>query len=177
MCIRDRVEAGEGGVRSGPVWAVGISLDEDALGVDRELTNINLGYRFVFEDPESWQGPLADWGLDLSFGVEPMVGIVLADDTDFEASVLPLVHIQPTGLRTWYPFLEGGIGVLYTSVDGFGLGSDFHFRDEVGVGMRYRAASGRAWSLSYRYRHISHADIFGDENDGLNTHFLVLAVE
>jgi hypothetical protein len=73
--------------------------------------------------------------------------------------------------RAAVPYLEGGIGLMYTGLDGLGLGSNILFSDNVGVGLRF---PGSAWSVGYRYRHISHAGLWADSNSGMNTHYLTV---
>ena len=49
------------------------------------------------------------------------------------------------------PWLEFGIGVAYTGLRNYGLGSSFHFSDNAGFGLAFEGA-GRRWSVGYRFR-------------------------
>lgn len=149
-------------------------------GVDLVIPSI--GWRWEFTPAERVAGWGRAIGCDLSYVVEPQIGVVLGDRDTAEVQVVPMVRLEPLALREAIasPFLEAGIGLVYTGLDGLGLGSHFLFSDNVGVGARM--ALPERWpfervSLGYRYRHISHAGIFGSPNSGLNTHYLTVTFE
>ncbi len=165
------------GLQGGPTLQVGYIEDADRHGVDRQLLNLTLGWRFRFEDGEGLSNFFARAGLDLSWVVEPSVGFFEGDRSAFEASVVPMFHFEAANAGEWTPYLEGGIGLMYNDLRGFDLGSRILFSDQGTVGLSWLGEGGHRWSLGYRLRHISHAHFWADANDGLNTHFLVLGYE
>lgn len=72
------------------------------------------------------------------------------------------------------PFLEGGEGILYTSLSGLRLGGHFQFSSQAGGGIHLFLTPKDALTIGARIRHISNAGI-RSENSGLNTYFLVFA--
>ena len=78
----------------------------------------SLGWRARFTPPERLGNWMNGLGTDLSFVVEGLGGIVTGDDDTFEVQLLPLARFEPRGTpdRSWLPFLELGIGILYLSL-------------------------------------------------------------
>jgi opacity protein-like surface antigen len=89
-----------------------------------------------------------------------------------EIGLTPVFRLQADGLRGAY--LEGGIGAHWLSSTKLGdkrFGSTFQFGEHLGFGYRFGVRS--AYDLSYRYQHLSNANI-KDPNDGVNFHQLRL---
>ena len=162
---------------SGPVLAVGYSPDEDASGASQSLGFVSLGWRWRWDGADMIDDFLAKGHIDFSWGVEPLAGVVFGDAEAFEASVVPYVRLAPLGWEEIVPYFEGGIGLAYTGLRNYGLGSRVQFSDNAGIGVAFGGGDGRRWSVGYRFRHMSNADIWGDRNEGLNAHFLVITVE
>jgi hypothetical protein len=162
-------------VGSGPALMLGYSPDEDASDTPQDLALVEAGWRWRFDGHDSIDNFLAKGHIDFSWAVEPMIGVVCGDAEAFEASMVPYVQLRPLGWEGVVPFFEAGIGIAYTGLRNYGLGSRVTFSDDVGVGVAF--GSGWRWSVGYRFRHLSHLGIFGDNNDGLNAHFLTLSVE
>jgi hypothetical protein len=74
------------------------------------------------------------------------------------------------------PYFHGGAGVMYTSLQGIGLGGPFEFDEVAGVGVNVFLERDLALSLGYRFRHVSNAEL-GSENFGLDTHFVLVGVD
>ena len=165
-------------VRSnGPVAAVGFS---EKLRNDMVLPT--LGWRWQLRAGDTIEGWGKKIGADLSFVVEPSVAAIVGDKDSFEMQLVPFLHVEPESMneRRWAPFFEAGIGIIYTAVEGLHLGSNVLFSDDVGVGIRFTIPSIATWNdlaIGYRFRHISHAGIFGEQNSGMNTHYLTLSVQ
>jgi len=164
-------------IGSGPVLLAGYSPDEDASGEAQDLGFVSLGWRWRWDGADCIDDFLAKGRIDFSWVVEPVVGVVFGDAEAFEASVVPYVHLRPLGWEGVVPWLEGGVGVAYTGLRNYGLGSSVEFSDNVGLGVTFGSGEGWRWSVGYRFRHLSHLGIFGEHNDGLNAHFLTFSVE
>lgn len=155
-------------VDHGPIFALGYSKKNS-----RDMAQPSLGWRWRFDAGAK----VNDWfnriGTDFTWLVEPMIGAIVGDEDSVEFQVVPQVHFEPASMqhRRIVPYLEGGIGLMYTGLDGLGLGSNILFSDNVGLGLRF-AETG--WSVGYRYRHISHAGLWADSNSGMNTHYLTI---
>ncbi len=164
-------------IGSGPVLIVGYSPDDNAAGASRDLVLASVGWRWRWDGADAIDDFLAKGHIDFSWAVEPLVGGVFGDSEAFEASVVPYVHLSPLGWDGAVPFLEGGIGLAYTSLRNYGLGSSVELSDNVGVGVTFGSEKGLHWSIGYRFRHLSHAGILSKHNDGLNAHFLTISIE
>ena len=71
-----------------------------------------------------------------------------------------------------YPYVEGGLGVMYHDFQGYDLGGGFNFAEMAGGGLSYYWNDRFIIDLGYRFRHASNASLY-DENRGLNTHTLM----
>ena len=67
------------------------------------------------------------------------------------------------------PYIEGGVGLMYTDLRGYGLGSHFQFLSQAGAGLSYFLTDNTALNLSWRFRHISNASLY-DDNRGFNSY-------
>jgi hypothetical protein len=133
----------------------------------------SLGWRWRWGVGEALDGLLAKIGTDLSWYVEPMAAPVVGGQEKLEFQVVPGIRFEPR--EAWFggvlPYLEGGIGLMYTGLDDIGLGSNILFSDNVGLGV---TLSDSGWSFGYRYRHASHAGLWAETNSGLDVHYLTL---
>lgn len=162
---------------SGPALMLGYSPDEDASGTAQDLALIGAGWRWRFDGHQSIDDFLAKGKIDFSWAVEPLAGVVCGDAEAFEASVVPYVQLRPLGWEGVVPWLELGVGIAYTGLRNYGMGSRVNFSDNVGVGLAFGSGDGWKWSVGYRFRHLSHAGILDDRNEGLNAHFLTFSME
>ena len=78
--------------------------------------------------------------------------------------------------RNWTPYLVGGAGLIWTSLDVPELDRTFNFQLLYGVGLRFVPPRGPGWILEIRNHHISNAGTAG-ENLGLNTVALIAGVQ
>lgn len=152
----------------GPALALGFSAEDEG-----DLVIPSLGWRWQFQPGETLSAWAARAGTQLTFAIEPQLGIISGDRDSFEIQALPLFHLEPLsrGDDQLAPYFEGGIGLIYSELRGFRLGSRVLFTDNAGVGVRLGSSG---WSLGYRFRHISHAGIWANTNAGLNTHYMTL---
>jgi hypothetical protein len=160
---------------NGPIVAVGFS---EKLGNDMVIPS--LGWRWRLGPGETIRGWGERVGTDFSFVIEPMAAGIFGDEQSFEAQVVPFARAEFMRELIFHPYIEAGIGLIYTDLDHLHLGSHFHFSSNVGVGLSFDLSENRSWSrlgAGYRIRHISHAGLFGEPNSGMNTHYLVLTLE
>ncbi|MFP6627068.1 MAG: acyloxyacyl hydrolase [Deltaproteobacteria bacterium] len=155
---------------NGPILAVGYSHKQGG----RNLVTYAIGWRFSFQPPAAVERATEPYGLDLSLVVEPLLGFTTKDTETVEFSVVPMVRVEGFRDRSIRPFVEGGVGLAYSDLRGYNLGSRILFSDQIGGGVTFGAADPHRWSLGYRLRHISHAGLWAEANSGLNTHYLVV---
>jgi hypothetical protein len=162
---------------NGPLLLAGYSPDQDVNNRQRDIALLSVGWRWHFQGADFLDNFFAKAKTDFSWSVEPTVGGIFGDAHAFEASVVPLARFAPLGWTNVVPYFEGGIGLIFTTLQNYGLGSEVLFSDNAGIGVTFGSDDGLRWSVGYRFRHISHAKIFGHQNEGLNAHFLVIEVE
>jgi hypothetical protein len=131
----------------------------------------SVGWRWRWGFCDAVDDMLSKVGTDLSWYVEPMVAPVLGGQDTIEVQVVPGLRFEAVDpwLGTAVPYLEGGIGLMYTGLDDIGLGSNILFSDNVGLGFTLRDSG---WSFGYRYRHSSHAGLWAETNSGLDAHYV-----
>ncbi len=142
----------------------------------------SLGWRARFAPPQRLGNWMNGLGTDLSLVLEGLGGIVTGDDDTFEVQLLPLARFEPSGTpdRSWLPFLELGIGILYTGLEDIGLGDNFLFSSNAGAGVSLRIPQPFPFTrigVGYRFRHASHAGLFGEKNVGSNSHYLTFTFD
>lgn len=164
-------------IGNGPVLNLGYSGDQDASSNKQSLAVVSVGWRWRWDGPDMIDNLMEKAKIDFSFAVEPLVGVLLGDAQAFEASLVPYIRLQPLGWEGVVPYFEGGVGIAYIGLRNYGLGSSAEFSDNVGFGVTIPTEGGRRWSIGYRFRHMSHAGLLSEHNDGLNVHFLTLTVE
>ncbi|HEY8514656.1 MAG TPA: acyloxyacyl hydrolase [Candidatus Binatia bacterium] len=121
--------------------------------------------------------PLARHHLDLKIVVEGWVAGVHNSQDAIEFGINPVTFkLSYDRGQTVVPYFHGGAGVMYTGLQGIGLGGPFEFNEVVGVGVNVFLRRDLALSLGYRFRHVSNADL-GSENFGLDTHFVLVGLD
>jgi hypothetical protein len=133
----------------------------------------SLGWRWRWGICDAVDRLLAKVGTELSWYVEPLVAPILGGQETIEVQVVPGLRFEAVEawLGTAVPYLEGGIGLMFTGLDDIGLGSNILFSDNVGLGFTLRDSG---WSFGYRYRHSSHAGLWAETNSGLDAHYVTV---
>lgn len=128
--------------------------------------------------PDIVDKPLSEVDLNLKWVVEAWVGWVNRGPGDaFEGGVSPIVlKLDYDAGQRFVPYGIGGVGAMYTGLQGQDLGGPFEFASFVGVGLHTFLTDNIALTLSWRIRHISNAGI-KDPNRGLNTNFFLIGLE
>ena len=83
-------------------------------------------------------------------------------------------YLKTTG--GWIPYVHGGGGLLWTSLDVPEIDRIFNFQLFFGVGWRQNRPSGPRWVVELRNHHISNADTAG-KNMGINAATVLTGVE
>lgn len=73
------------------------------------------------------------------------------------------------------PYVKGGIGMLYMSQHTQEQATQFNFFEYGGVGTHYYFTKNTAFTLEYRYRHVSNSGI-KHPNSGINSQFALLGL-
>lgn len=160
-------------------WSLGmqsgytISADSGSRKIEKVPVHLRIGYT-------AFQG--SKWFLpkgSLEIATEPF-GSILTQKSQgrgferhkgsFEVGLmLPVLTYHFDLGIPFYPYIEGGLGVMYQDLQGYDLGGGFNFAEMVGGGGTYFIDDNLAINFGYRFRHASNASLY-DENRGLNTH-------
>jgi len=136
-----------------------------------------LFFRAGWYFPDVIDAPLARHNLNLKWMLEPWIAGITnhSDAVEFGVNLLYFKLDYDAGWPV-VPFVQGGEGAMYTSLQGERLGGPFEFSSAIGAGLHFFIDRQLAISLSYRLRHISNAGLKSD-NSGLNTHFFLIGLE
>lgn len=127
--------------------------------------------------PDWLDKPLLRWNLDLQYVLEGWAGGTHSPYTSaFEIGVNPIsLRLAYDQGQQFVPYLQGGLGVMYTSLQGVRTGGPFEFDELFGVGIEAFVTKRFAITVEYRYRHMSNAGIYED-NRGLDTQFVLFGI-
>jgi opacity protein-like surface antigen len=150
--------------------ALGPGIGTHALGSKRRhdlaLTAVQFGRVFsdVIGDGRWYRGN-AELVYELFGGTqhEP------ADHTVM--GLVPLLRYSFAPGGRWVPFVNGGVGLAYTTISNPDLNGGLQFNIQVGAGVHYFHQKDRALTLQYRWFHLSNAGI-RRPNSGVNTHLV-----
>ena len=111
----------------------------------------------------------------LRFKVEGNAGATTSPETRAMISIgmMALYYLDFFSTARLRPYLEGGIGVMYTDFQVEGQGSRFNFNPQIGIGTEFKLDSGAPFFATIRLSHISNAGLHS-ENRGVN--FVVLMI-
>jgi hypothetical protein len=111
----------------------------------------------------------------LRFKVEGTAGLTTSPTTRGMASVgmMALYYLEFISSPRLNPYIEGGIGVIYTDFQVDGQGSRFNFYSPIGIGTEFKLDSGPPFFGTVRLSHISNAGLH-DDNRGVNSVILII---
>jgi hypothetical protein len=166
------------------------ALAEDRTGVqewgllsgygpsDDDIFLVPLFARAAWLLPDVVDEPLHEYDLNLKWVVEGWIaGVFDAPGDAFEAGIAPIVlKLDYDAGQRFVPYGIGGVGAMYTGLQGHKLAGPFEFASFVGVGLHTFLSDQVALTLSWRVRHISNAGL-KPPNAGLNTNFFLIGLE
>jgi hypothetical protein len=105
----------------------------------------------------------------LRFKIEGSLGSMTRPEKRLvvSANIFSLYYINMLATKTFKPYVEGGIGAIYTDYRWDGQGARFNFNPQLGVGTEINTTSGNSFLLAVRLYHVSSAGL-NKENRGLN---------
>jgi len=111
----------------------------------------------------------------LRFKVEYNVGAARDDGIGFMTSlnIFALYYLKPFGNLEFKPYVEGGIGIIYTAFQVKGQGLKINFNPQAGIGAEFKTGSGDTYFLCFRLHHISNGGLYRD-NRGVNSVIFML---
>jgi hypothetical protein len=137
----------------------------------------DIGYALVtgvaeFDYDRIWHHPAPE---SLRFKVEMTLGATTRPWVRGLASVnmMATCYLDRFANARVRPYVEGGIGVIYTDFKVDGQGLKFNFNPQLGAGMELPTASGQSWFAAIRLHHVSNGGL-DRENTGIDSVLLTL---
>jgi hypothetical protein len=139
---------------------------------DDEIYFVQLSGFVMWDYDKVWPHRAPD---PLRFRVEGTVGATTSPKTRAMVSVgmMALYYLEFLDSPRFNPYLEGGIGVIYTDFQVDGQGSRFNFNPQIGMGTEIKVESGPPFFSAVRLSHISNAGLH-DDNRGVNSVIILL---
>lgn len=111
----------------------------------------------------------------LRFKVELSAGTTLKNEKGaiLSAGFLALYYLDSLAGRSCRPYIEGGVGGIFTQWRVEGQGSKVNFNPQIGVGTEFSLGSGPPFLAALRLHHISNAGLAAD-NRGVNSVVFVI---
>lgn len=161
------VMAGEGGLRNPIRLGVGLTAGHSYDPVPT-FDFYQLTWVLQYDYDQVWPHQAPE---PLFFKVEGSLG--LADylgDTRMMISVNMLAQYYLAGLNTGplRPYLEAGIGLIFTDFQVDGQGLRLNFNPLAGIGCDLKTDTGTIWFSGFRIHHLSNGELHHD-NRGINS--------
>jgi len=106
----------------------------------------------------------------LRFKIEASAGTTTHPDKKLLASAnfFALYYLRGLEARIFKPYVEGGIGVIYTDFKVEGQGLRFNFNPQIGIGTDIKINPKMEFFVATRLHHVSNAGL-DDDNKGINS--------
>jgi lipid A 3-O-deacylase len=130
--------------------------------------NIHMVSGFALYDYEKvWHHKAPD---QLMFKVEGSIGAAHDQKTRLVSSmnIFALYYLDIFKTGKLKPYIEGGIGVIYTDFQVRGQGLRLNFNPQLGIGTEIHTENDNTYHLSLRLHHISNGGL-DDKNRGINS--------
>jgi len=111
----------------------------------------------------------------LRFKVELSAGATLKNEKGaiVSAGFLALYYLDGLAVKGYRPYIEGGIGGIFTQWRVDGQGSRINFNPQIGLGTEFSIGSGPPFLAALRLHHVSNAGL-DDDNRGVNSVVFVI---
>jgi opacity protein-like surface antigen len=153
---------------------VGVGIGTRQYGGQQyhDLAFVQIHHGRVISDewaPDRWYGGHVLLSAEASFGYQYHPASASL------AGLTPMVRYVFSVDGKWHPYLQGGVGVLWTDIGEPDLGGEFQFGPQGGVGgVRFVRPQ---WALKAEYRFIHHSNGgIRSPNGGVNLHGFLLGL-
>lgn len=90
-------------------------------------------------------------------------------------NMMAVKYLQTWSSGSWTPYLEGGVGIIYTDFKVKGQGLRVNFNPQIGAGAERLMPCGRKLAIGLRLHHLSNANLYRD-NRGVNSVLVLTGV-
>ena len=111
----------------------------------------------------------------INFIVEPFLNTVISPSSNIETGcdfILKYRHPLTNKLQF---YIEGGLGLMWSSQHTYEQGTQFNFTEQAGVGFSYFFSRSKSLNIGYRYRHFSNAGI-EEPNAGVDMDYFLCGI-
>ena len=144
----------------------------DTFDPDEGIYFVQLSGFIMWDYDKVWH----HWAPEaLRFKAEVTAGLTTSPRTRGMVSVgmMALYYLDFISNYRLKPYIEGGIGVIYTDFKVEGQGSRLNFYPQAGIGTEIQVDSGPPFFGAVRISHISNAGLH-DDNRGMNSVILMI---
>ncbi len=154
--------------RYGMALLAGQAYQPERFGLLILQGNVQLPYDQVF-----WHGAPDS----LFFQGEINLGVTTdgRDRALVAINMMAVKYLEAWSSGSWVPYLEGGIGIIYTDFKARGQGLRFNFNPQIGAGVEWPTPCGRTLSIGLRLHHLSNANLHRD-NRGVDSVLMLAGV-
>ncbi len=82
--------------------------------------------------------------------------------------MLAMYYMESLATKNFTPYIEGGIGVIYTDYRVKDQAYRFNFNPQAGIGLEFNRKDDENWFISLRVHHLSNGGL-NDSNSGQNS--------
>jgi lipid A 3-O-deacylase len=139
---------------------------------ENDITFALLSGFILFDYEKVWHHKAPD---PLRFKVEFNAGVTTRPETRavISSGILALYYLRSLTTNVLRPYIEGGIGIIYTDFQVKGQGLRFNFNPQMGIGTEFKTSPNVTFFSALRLHHISNAGLH-HENRGINSVVLML---
>lgn len=152
----------------------GISLNSGYTYDPSDNTFLALSVFKLFDYDKIWFHTAPK---NLRFKVEAALGgaYLKNDDVRLMANIemLAMYYMERLSTKTFTPYIEGGIGVIYTDYRVKDQAYRFNFNPQAGIGLEFNRRENENWFIALRAHHLSNGGL-NDSNRGQNSVVFIL---
>lgn len=139
---------------------------------ENDITFALLSGFILFDYEKVWHHKAPE---PLRFKVEFNAGVTTRPEARaiISSGILALYYLRSLTTNVLRPYIEGGIGIIYTDFQVKGQGLRFNFNPQMGIGTELKTSSNVTLFSVLRLHHISNAGLH-HENRGTNSVVLML---
>lgn len=112
---------------------------------------------------------------NIKFVLEPYLDTVVSPNSNIEIGNNFILKYDYPITQRIFVYLEGGLGMLFTSQHIYEQSTQFNFSEQAGGGISYLFSKNKAINFGYRYRHFSNIGI-KEPNHGINMDYFLCGI-
>lgn len=151
--------------QSGGSLNIGVTYDPS----EDDISFLQFSLFKLYDYDAIWKHNAPD---NLRFKIEGAVGCAYVHENDarlvVNIGIMALLYLDNFESKSYLPFLEAGIGGIFTDFQVAGQDYHFNFNPQAGIGIEFKRDHAPNRFLTVRVHHVSNGGI-GSTNRGLNS--------